>query len=138
MRSLICPATPADFDPAMADWLAQNHQKPEGMFDANFFGASDDTAYILTRDDHSFRVVLLGRGGLKYDATYSALAAAARLPRRDFSLVNWQTPPQGQPDGDGLVLVLGRDDPAASVVLFSRGGHVASASPADYHALDLK
>ncbi len=131
-------ATAGDFDPALADWLALNNQKPQGAFDGNFSGSNDETVYGLASDNHSFRVVLVGKQEVKYDATYASLAAVARLPRRDFPLVTWQTPPAGDPDGDGLVLVLGRDDPASAVVLFSRAGHVISAAPADYRSLDLK
>jgi hypothetical protein len=131
-------ATAVDFEPAMIDWLALNNQKPLGAFDGNFFGANDDTVYVLARDNRSFRVVLVGKQGVKYDATYAALAAVARLPHRDFSLVTWQTPPEGEPEGDGLVLVLGRGDLASAVILFSHGGRVTSAAPADYRLLDLK
>ena len=132
-------ATAADFDRQTTDWLAQNRQKPVGTFDGNFFGANDDSAYILTRDDtHAFRIVLLGRNDAHYDATYSTLAAVARLPQRDFALVNWRTPPEGQPEGDGVVLMLSRDDPGTCVVLFSHAGRVTSAAPNDCRSLDLK
>ena len=132
-------AEEGDFDLAGVRWMRDNHQDVAGrlIIDSKGLGRGGDTIYVLTRADHSFRIIIMSSGQLMYDATFASLMAVARIPKRDFPGVQWSIAPAGDPDGDGLVLVTHREDPASSVILFSHDGHIVSGSPADYQTLNL-
>jgi hypothetical protein len=131
-------ADESDFDLAGVRWMRDNHQEVAGRSIIDFKGdGGGDTVYVLTRADHSFRIIMMSSGQVTYDATFASLMAVARMPKRDFPGVQWSIAASSDPDGDGLVLVAHREDPASAVILFSHDGKIVSGSPADYQTLNL-
>jgi len=133
-------ATADDFDADAVAWLKENDQSPSGRvpLDLSSQDTDRDVAYVLTRSDRTFRLVLLVNGVVKCDVTYPTVAVAARIRKDDLNSIKWkdQSPPES--DGDGLMLLMGKDDPASGLVLFLRGGALASARPVDYRSIRME
>jgi hypothetical protein len=133
-------AEPSDFSNAGLGWMRGNGQEPGGRIEADFVGAgnSTDSAYLLINDQTGKRrVVMVGHGSGFYDVEFDHIDAVARLRSRYMSNVAWSMPLAGDPDGDGLVLVLNAADPDASLVLYLKDRRLMSGKPADYQRVRL-
>jgi len=128
-----------DFDPVAVEWLRQQGQTPSGRLTGDFSGTSDghDVAYVLTRDDRSFRLVMLAGDAIACDVNYRHLEVVGVVRKDQFASANWVDGRTRNPDGDGLLLVLDPHDPSSGLVLFRQGGTLASARLADYRNLNL-
>ena len=128
-----------DFDPTATAWMNSEQQSPSGRVAGDFSGSDDgrDVAYVLARPDGTRRVVLLAGGSNRYDATFTRLAIAARIPKNSLSSIQWigDTPPYA--DGDALLLVRNADDPGSGLVVAVFGKDVTTAVPADYQSIHL-
>jgi len=133
-------AAAADFDPIAVQWLRQNNQSPSGRLVGDFSGAasSHDVAYVLTRTDGSFRVVMLVGNAMVRDVTYPDVEVAAVIPKDRFASIAWADGGHPAPDGDGLLIVLGKHDVSSGLVLFRQAGTLLSARPVDYRSISLE
>ncbi|MBV9086604.1 MAG: hypothetical protein JOY79_03900 [Acidobacteriaceae bacterium] len=133
-------ATAEDFDPAGVSWLRENGRYPSGRLPADFFsvGTQRDVAYVLTRADKSFRLVLLVNGVVKCDVTYPSIAVAARVSKDDLGSIKWKDQSSVDSEGDGILLVLNKDDVGSGLVVFFQGRALASARPLDYPTISLQ
>lgn len=130
----------SDFDPASVTWLRNNALPVSGRVAGDFSGSGDgrDVAYILRRDDGSYRVVMLVSAENRYDVTYANVAAVARIPKALVASIAWNGPPPEDPDGDGLLLVMrGTGDTKQAVALFDKGPRIISSAPADYQTISF-
>lgn len=86
------------------------------------------------------RVVLLVEGVNLYDAEYPTILGIARIPKDAIADIDWgrNPPPQGAPDGDGLLLIRRRNDLASGLVLFVTERHIVSAVPLNYTQIRLR
>jgi hypothetical protein len=132
-------ATEEDFDPTAVTWLHNNRRRADGRIEGDFSGTGEgrDVAYVLRRDDGSFRVVILIRGENRYDVSFSTVAAATRIPKGILGSIEWASSPPDEPDGDGLLLVLQPGNTASGVVVFSKAGRTISAAPANYQNISF-
>lgn len=127
-----------DFDRTAVAWLRDHNQAATAKINLDLSGNGlPGVAYVL-HQPNSFRIVMLDNSEPKYDVTYSEVAAVVRIRAQALSEIEWASAPVSQPDGDGLLLVMRADDPASGVVLYSHGGRVFSAAPADYQRIPLE
>ncbi|MGH9580272.1 MAG: hypothetical protein ACRD2R_04705 [Terriglobales bacterium] len=135
-------ATEQDFAPVAKAWLRGSGRSPSGRVTGNFSGSGSgrDAGYILVnQQDGTRRVVLLAGGQNRYDAQYPDIAVAAALPKRLVGSIEWVggKPPEDV-DGDGLLLVRERNNPASALVLFTSGSRIVSAVPVNYQLINLE
>lgn len=132
-------AAAEDFDPAAAAWARDNSLAAGGRIEGNFSGRNEgrDVAYVLRREDGTFRIVMLCNGGNAWDVNYDAVAIVARVPKSALDSIAWVGQPPQDPDGDGLLVAYRPGDPSASVVIFKKGDRVISAAPADYQTINF-
>jgi len=132
-------ATRGDFDPTAVAWMESEKQSPAGRISADFSGNADsrESAYVLARPDGSRRVVLLAAGSNRYDATFTHLAIAARIPKADLPSIQWTGDTPLYADGDALLIVRNADDPQSGLVLGVFGKDITIAVPANYQAIHL-
>jgi hypothetical protein len=133
-------ATADDLDPVAVSWMRGNGQQPEGRFTADLSGKGTgrDVVYLLVAPDGMRRVVLLADNENRYDTKFPYIGLAARVPKGIVNSITWVggKPPENV-DGDGVLLVRKRDDPASGVVLFLSGRGIVSASPVNYQEISL-
>ncbi|HXE91962.1 MAG TPA: hypothetical protein VNK82_13480 [Terriglobales bacterium] len=130
-----------DFDPAGRSWLRGNRETVSGRVEGDFSGTGGprDAGYVLVdQNDNTRRVILLAQGFNVYDATYPQVAIAARVPKGILSTIVWVGGPPDNPDGDGLLIVRERDNPASGVVLFVKDRRIISAVPENWQNLRLR
>lgn len=132
-------SVPEDFDPTAVAWMDSEKQPPSGRIRGDFSGSDDvrDVAYVLARPDGTRRVVLLAGGSNRYDATFTHLAIAARIPKSSLSSIQWVGDAPPYADGDALLLVRNADDPGSGLVVAAFGKDVTTAVPADYQSIHL-
>jgi hypothetical protein len=134
-------ADTSDFDADAREWLRQHAQTASGRLSGNFSGASDgqngDAAYLLTKGDGSFRLIMLIGNEIACDVNYNHIEVAAVVRKPQVASANWVDGRTRTPDGDGLLIVLGKHDPASGLILFMQGGVLRSARPVDYRSLNL-
>jgi hypothetical protein len=128
-----------DFDPLAVQWLRQQAQTPSGHLLGDFSGTANghDVAYVLTRDDQSFRLVMLVGNAIACDVNYRHIEVAGVVRKDQFASANWLDGRTRTPDGDGLLIVLDPHDASSGLVLFEQGGALHSARPVDYRRLNL-
>jgi hypothetical protein len=135
-------AEPADFSGAVKTWLRDNDQAAHGRVAGDFTGTGSgaaDAAYLFVRDEGGKRrISLVGHGAGYYDVSFDQLDGIARLPHRFIERVEWAAPLPGQPDGDGLVLIMNGEDPQSAVVLFVKDQKIISGKPANYQRMRLE
>jgi hypothetical protein len=133
-------AQEADFDPAAVRWLHDRNQNALGKINLDMSGSGTSAvAYSLMRENpRAMRVVVLEGGDVRYDVTYSSVAAMIRVPAQALSQVEWTSAPSAQPDGDALLLIMHLDDPGSGLLLYSHAGRVLSAAPADFQRIPLE
>jgi hypothetical protein len=134
-------ATAEDFGPTARSWLRDNGQDLSGHLVGDFSGRNvqRDAAYVLANPQGQRRVVLIVDGVNLYDAEYPIIVGMARIPKEAIANINWgKYPPQGTPDGDGLLIIRKREDPASGLVLFANERRVVSAVPVDYTQIRLR
>jgi hypothetical protein len=128
-----------DFGPLAVEWLRERGQTASGRLLGDFSGTANgqDVAYVLTRDDGSFRLVVLVANSIVGDVNYGHIEVAGVVRKDQFASANWVDGRIRNPDGDGLLIVLSARDPTSGLVLFMQGGVLRSARPADYRNLNL-
>ena len=134
-------ATAEDFGPTARAWLRDNGQEISGRVTGDFSGRNvqRDVAYVLANPEGKRRVVLLVDGVSLYDAEYPEIVGLARIPKEAIADIDWgKYPPQGTPDGDGLLLIRKREDPASGLVLFVNERRIVSAVPVNYTQIRLR
>lgn len=134
-------ATPADFGPTARFWLRDNGQDLSGRRVGDFSGRNNqrDVAYVLASPQGQRRVILIVDGVNLYDAEYPTIVGMARVPKEAIAGIDWgKYPPQGTPDGDGLLIIRTREDPTAGLVLFVNERRIVSAVPVDYTQIRLR
>jgi hypothetical protein len=140
-----------DFGPNAAAWMRDNGQELTGRIPADFSGRNNqrDVAYLLVpaagpegaqpAASGQRRVLLLVEGTNLYDAEYTEIVGAARIPKEAIANIEWgKNPPQGTPDGDGLLIVRRSGDFASGLVLFVSDKHIVSGVPANYQQVRLR
>ena len=132
-------ATRDDFDPTTIAWVESEKQSPAGHITADFSGNADrrDAAYVLVRPDGSRRIVLLTAGANRYDATFTHVAIAARVPKANVPAIQWVGDTPLYADGDALLIVRDADDLQSGLVIGVFGKDITIAIPADYQAIHL-
>ncbi len=132
-------ATADDFDPGAAAWLRGFGLQASGRVTGDFSGKGDerDAAYTLLGPDGSRRLVLLAGGLDRYDVKFPYVGLIARLPKSAVASTQWVGKPPQDPDGDGLLVIRKRDDPASGLVLFLSGARIISGVPVNYQSLQL-
>ena len=134
-------ATPEDFGPTARQWLRDNGQDLTGRVEGDFSGRNNqrDVAYVLANAQGQRRVVLLVDNVNLYDAEYPEVVGVSRIPNEAIANIDWgKYPPQGTPDGDGLLLMRKREDRSSGLVLFASGPRIVSAVPVDYTSIRLR
>lgn len=86
------------------------------------------------------RVLLLVEGVNLYDAEYPAIVGIVRIPKDAIADIDWgkNPPPEGTPDGDGLLIIRRRNDLTSGLVLFVNKKHIVSAVPLNYTQIRLR
>jgi hypothetical protein len=131
-------AAAGDFAPQAGSWLQSMRQQVSGEIAGNFAGSGQSRAYVLVRNETSWRVVILANGELRCDAQYQAVAIAGLIPKEIARRITWVQPLPFEPDGDGLLLVRSPDKPSGdAVVLFLRGTEIFSGAPVDYQQIPV-
>jgi hypothetical protein len=132
-------AAAADYDPMAVQWLRQKNQSPSGRLVGDFSGAASgrDVAYVLTRTDGTFRLVMLIGNATACDIPYPYVEVAAVIPKDRFASIAWVDGRLPSPDGDGLLIVLDKHDVSSGLVLFRQAGTLFSARPVDYRSISL-
>ena len=125
-------AMASDFAPEATELLTQLGQSVSGEIAGAFAGSGQSRAYLMVKNDKSWRVGIVVDGQLRCDARYQSVAIAARIPQEVVRRMSWSAPPQAQPDGDGLLIVRSVRQRGSAVVLFLHGNEVISGTPADY------
>ena len=128
-------ATASDFNPEASRWLANSGNRLGGEFQCAFSPSDLSRVYVLIGKDGNWRLVILSRGNLRYDAQYSAIAIVTRLSKQAVQEITWAEPHADAPEGDGLLIVRKANDIGSAVVLFSRGDQIVSGSPFDYRQI---
>ena len=133
-------AVRGEFDPTAQAWMDSEKQPVSGRIAGDFSGNDDvrDVAYVLTRPDGTRRVVVLAGGINRYDATFTHLAIAARIPKANLNAIQWNGDGPPYADGDALLLVRNADDPGSGLVVAIFGKDVTTAVPADYQSIRLR
>jgi hypothetical protein len=131
-----------ELDGTAAAWLRGNGIEPSSRVEGDFGGSGtgDDAAYLLVGRDGSRRVVVIADHQNRYDASYAYVGLVARIPKADIASIRWnprEHPPQ-EVDGDGILLVRGRDNGASGLVLFLTRQGVVSATPVNYQEIRLR
>ena len=128
-----------DFDPIAIAWMEAEKQPATGRITGDFSGngGDRDAAYVLARPDGTRRVVLLAAGINRYDATFTHVAIAARIPKSDLGAIQWTGDTALYSDGDALLIVRNADDPQSGLVVGVFGKDITIAIPADYQAIHL-
>jgi hypothetical protein len=130
-----------DFAASARAWLRDNGQEISGRVTGDFSGHNvpRDVAYVLVNPEGGRRVVLIVEGVNLYDAEYPEIAGMARIPKESIAGIDWgKYPPQGTPDGDGLLIIRKREDPASGLVLFADERRIVSAVPVNYTQIRLR
>jgi hypothetical protein len=132
-------AAAGDFDPIAVQWLRQQAQTPSGHLPGDFSGTANghDVAYVLTRDDGAFRLVMLVGNAIACDVNYRHIKVAGVVRKDQLASTDWVDGRTRTPDGDGLLIVLDPHDATSGLVLFEQGGALHSARPVDYRRLNL-
>ncbi len=146
-------ATEEDFGPGVASWVRGSDLQPSGRVPGDYSGERNgrDVALLLApaaRPQEGAapaaadqrRVVLLVEGVNLYDAEYPTIVGVARIPKDAIASIDWgkNPPPQGTPDGDGLLIIRRRNDLASGLVLFVNERHIVSAVPLNYTQIRLR
>jgi hypothetical protein len=143
--------TAEDFGPNAAAWMRDNGQDL-GRIPGDYSGRNNqrDVAYLLTpaaapaegappAARGKRRVLLLVEGVNLYDAEYPEIVGAARVPKDAIANIEWgKNPPQGIPDGDGLLIVRRSGDFASGLVLFVSDKRIVTGVPANYQQVRLR
>jgi len=129
-----------DFAGGAVAWIRQSGVTAEGRILGDFSGrqSGQDVAYVLISNAGLRRIVLLASQENRYDTGFSELAGVARVPKQQISNLEWTTPPQGQPEGDGLLLIRKADDLGSGAILFLQGKRIASGVPVSYQSVNLR
>jgi hypothetical protein len=145
--------TAEDFGLNAAAWMRDNGQELTGRFPGDYSGRNNqrDVAYLLApaaapaeggappASSTQRRIVLLVEGANLYDAEYPEIVGAARVPKEALANIEWgKNPPQGTPDGDGLLIVRRSGDFASGLVLFVSDKHIVTGVPANYQQVRLR
>jgi len=134
-------ATAEDFGPTARAWLRDNGQDISGRVTGDFSGRNvlRDVAYVLVDPEGHRRVVVIVDGINLYDAEYPEIAGLARIPKGAIADIDWgKYPPQGTPDGDGVLIIRKRGDLGAGLVLFTNERRVVSAVPVNFTQIRLR
>ena len=139
-------AKDTDFTGNAAAWMRDNGQELSGRVPGDYSGKKNarDVAYLLVCSQNCSspgqrRVVLLVEGVNLYDAEYPVIAGVARVPKESIADIEWgKNPPQGTADGDGLLIIRKRDDPASGLMLFASERRIVSAVPVNYTQIRLR
>jgi hypothetical protein len=128
-----------DFDGAALTWARNNNIEVAGRIRGDFSGLADarDVAYVLRRKDGTFRVIILSKGGNRFDLTYEQLAFVALVPRQAFSSIQWVGRPPEEPEGDGLLIAYRPGDVNGSVIVYLSGDRTTTGAPANYQSLSF-
>jgi hypothetical protein len=144
--------TAEDFGPNAAAWMRDNGQQLTGRIPGDYSGRNNqrDVAYLLApaaapaegappAAPAQRRVLLLVEGVNLYDAEYPEIVGAARVPKEVIAGIEWgKNPPQGTPDGDGLLIVRRSGDFASGLVLFVSEKHIVTGVPVNYQQVRLR
>jgi hypothetical protein len=144
--------TAEDFGPNAAAWMRDNGQDLTGRIPGDYSGRNNqrDVAYLLApagppaeaaqpAAPRPRRVLLLVEGVNLYDAEYPEIVGAARVPKEVIANIEWgKNPPQGTPDGDGLLIVRRSGDFASGLVLFVSDKHIVTGVPVNYQQVRLR
>ena len=142
--------TAQDFGLNAAAWMRDNGQELTGRIPGDYSGRNNqrDVAYLLAPDTATAegaqpagqrRIVLLVEGVNLYDAEYPEIVGAGRIPKEAIANTDWgKNPPQGTPDGDGLLIVRKSGDFASGLVLFVSEKHIVTGVPANYQQVRLR
>jgi hypothetical protein len=130
----------ADFDADATAWLHSRNVPVTGRVPADFSGGGNnaDVAYVLDATGEKRRVVVLSDGERLYDANFSYVGIAARVPKSSFPSIEWAGTPPASPEGDGLLLTRSPHDRASGIIIFKQGGRIISAVPKDYQSIRLE
>jgi len=146
-------ATAEDFGPGTASWIRGNDIQLSGRVPGEYSGGRNgrDVAVLLAPAGtpqpgappaaaERRRVVLLVEGVNLYDAEYPTITGIARIPKDAIADIDWgkNPPPQGTPDGDGLLIIRRRNDLASGLVLFVNERRIISAVPLNYTQIRLR
>jgi hypothetical protein len=133
-------ATQSEFDAGAAAWLRSSGVPVSGRIPGDFSGtgAANDTAYVLIGPKGEYRIAILAQGDDRYDATYPAIAGAARVPKENLAGIHWLGSPPTEYDGDGLLLVRNSADPQSGLILLLSGRRIVSGVPVDFEQVQLK
>jgi hypothetical protein len=139
-----------DFGPNIAGWMRDNGQELTGRIPGDYSGRKNqrDVAYLLApaatpvegaAPSTQRRVLLLVEGINLYDAEYQEIVGVARVPQESIANIDWgKNPPQGTPDGDGLLIVRKSGDPRSGLVLFVSDKHIVTGVPVNYQQVRLR
>lgn len=143
-------ATAEDFGPSVANWMRGDDVELSGRIPGDYSGRNNqrDVAYLLapaaapaegTPPSGQRRIVLLVEGVNLYDAEYPSLVGAVRVPKDALAGIEWgKNPPQGTPDGDGLLIVRRSGDLTSGLVLFVSEKHIVTGVPVSYQQVRLR
>lgn len=141
---------PEDFGPNAAAWMRDNGQELTGRIPGDYSGRNNqrDVAYLLAPSaapaegappSGQRRVVLLVEGVNLYDAEYTEIVDAARVPKEVIGNIDWgKNPPTGTPDGDGLLIVRKSGDFGSGLVLYVSDKRIMTGVPANYQQVRLR
>jgi hypothetical protein len=129
-----------DIDAAALSWARAQHQTATARIEGTFCAGeqSRDVAYLLVGQNKARRVVLLCQGENIYDSRYDYVGVAVRVPKERVPSIQWSVKPPEPPEGDGLLITLAPDNPAAGMVLFFRGRRILSGVPVNYQSIRLE
>ncbi|MGH9492558.1 MAG: hypothetical protein ACRD2K_03575 [Terriglobales bacterium] len=134
-------AKDTDFTGNAAAWMRDSELELTGRVPGDYSGkkTARDVAYLLTKVPGQHRVCLLVEGVNLYDAEYPMIAGVARVSKEAIADIDWgKNPPQGTPDGDGLLIIRKPDDLASGLVLFASERRIVSAVPVNYTQIRLR
>jgi hypothetical protein len=133
-------ATMGDYDGGAVAWLRVNGRIAEGRIEGDFCpgGSPNDVAYVLVRPESIRRLVLICDRQLVYDASYSYLGMAVRVPAQGIPSIEWKDKPPEEPEGDGLMITLSPNDSSSGLVLFPHGRRILTGVPLDYQSVRLQ
>ena len=135
-------AAPADFDPAFTDYFSPAGEKLNGhiSFDSDGDGHPNGTAYLLTNQSGTKRLVILLNHRPVFDSSFAQLAGVARVLSPYYSTERWdETKTVRQKiSGEAILMVRNADDASTGVVFYFRNGTLQSSAVPDFRKISLQ
>lgn len=129
-----------DFEPGLVRWLQQNDVQPAGRIEGDFLGGGDGTdhAYLLINEEGARRVVIVIGGQVKFDETFPAIAAIAKIPSTTIRDVKLEYGSRPSGNSDGVLLVRDQRNPGSGLIISFNAGSLITAVPENYQATELR